>query len=341
MQLRTFNHVGIHAVSSALPEHIVDQSEFAKMYGEQEVQRICMNTGIHSKRVVKDFKTSQLMHSACESLFDSQDIKAKDIDALITVSQSPDSWSPGVGYQLHQKLGLNEGCSIFDLSAGCAGYITALIQACALITSGGYKNVIVCTGDVTSKLLDEKDRHVAMLFGDGATASLLTEDVCSMSFMIASNGQGSDTLGTRLSYTDMGVQVHDLHMDGAEVMNFALARVPALVRSIMSDVEITTDSLDMLVFHQANAFMLNYLRRMLKLEESQVPIDINGIGNTSSSSIPIVLSRNERVGTEHAKNAILCGFGVGLSWGAVVVDLSNTLRIPPVIALESEAKSTA
>lgn len=339
MKLRKFSDVEIRAVCGALPAQHMDQAAFAQRFGEKEVARICQNTGIYSKSVAGELTTSQLMVAASVKLLSEASIERCDVDALVTVTQTPDSWSPGVGFHVHGALGLSQDCSIFDLNAGCAGYITALLQASTLISSGAYQCVLVCTGDVTTKLLNPEDRHVALLFGDGASATLLCKGRGQLSFICANDGQGHDTLGTRLSYTDAGVKVHDLHMDGAEVMNFALAKVPSTIKTLLDRLSLQKSDVDQYIFHQANAFMLNYLQRILKLTKEQVAIDIDGIGNTSSSSIPLVMSRSNTVGTPLARNMVLCGFGVGLSWGALHADLSHTQCISPVI-LDEPSRAT-
>lgn len=339
MKLRKFSDVEIYAVCGALPAQQMDQAAFAELYGEKEVARISQNTGIYSKSVAGALTTSQLMVAASTKLLDEAKIERSEVDALVTVTQTPDSWSPGVGFHVHGALGLSEACSIFDLNAGCAGYITALLQASALISSGAYQCVLVCTGDVTTKLLNREDRHVVMLFGDGASATLLCKGHGQLSFISGNDGQGHDTLGTRLSYTNEGVKVHDLHMDGAEVMNFALAKVPSTIKALLDKLNLQKSDVNQYIFHQANAFMLNYLQRILKLSSGQVAIDIDGIGNTSSSSIPLVMSRSDILGTPLARNMVLCGFGVGLSWGALHVDLSNTIRISPVSLSEPQCNS--
>ncbi len=335
MKLRTINGVSIRAVATALPDKQITQDDFSSLYGSKEVERITKGTGIKSIRQGTSLRTSELIIAACKQLLSKNIVCSDDIDAVIVVTQTPDTWSPGVGFIIQHELGLSQESLVLDLSAGCAGYISAIIQAGALISTGAYKKILLCTGDVTTKLLDDDDRHVRMLFGDGASATLLESGEDKIEFMSGSDGSGYKALGTDIEYkpdSDKKVSalLRRLHMDGTAVMNFALSTVPATVKELLASTGLTTTTLDLLVLHQANEFMINYLRRMIGVEPSKVPIDIDGIGNTSSTSIPIVLSRNKLVGTHNAKNVILCGFGAGLSWGAIKVNLENTVAISPV-----------
>lgn len=334
MKRRTISGVAVRAVSAALPERLVTLDDFAALFGAKEVARIAKSTGIRSIREARSLHSSDLIISACRNLLERELFRAQDIDGLIVVTQTPDSWSPGVGFIVQHELALPQDCLVLNVSAGCSGYISALLQGGALISSGACKKVLVCTGDVTTKLLDDRDRHVKMLFGDGASATLLVPGEGSFDCMCGADGSGLAALGSAIDYAkgDAGggaATINKLHMDGTSVMNFALNRVPEIVKALLLATGLTAESLDLLVLHQANAFMLNYLRRMIGVSQEKMPIDIDGIGNTSSTSIPIVLSRHAAIGTPQAGQVVLCGFGAGLSWGALKADLRHTVAVPP------------
>lgn len=342
MTMRTIPGVAIRAVTAALPERLVTQDDFGQLFGEKEVARIAKSTGIGAIREAGSLHTSDLILAACRNLLAQNLFTPDEIDGLIVVTQTPDSWSPGVGFIVHQELGLPQHCLVLNVSAGCSGYVTALLQAGSLIASGACSRILLCTGDVTTKILDERDRHVKMLFGDAASATLLTAGQGSMRFMNGTDGSGREALGSNIEYASMdgsrvAAMIHSLRMDGTAVMNFALNRVPAIVKGLLRAIELTPATLDLLVLHQANAFMLNYLRRMIGVEADKMPVDVDGIGNTSSTSIPIVLSRHKAVGTAQAEHVVLCGFGAGLSWGAVSVDLRNTVALAPCYVAENKA----
>ena len=342
MKKRTINGVAIRAVTAALPEHKITENDFALLFGAKEVNRIAASTGIRSIREAKSLHTSDLILAACQNLFKNGVVQPTDIDGLVVVTQTPDEWSPGLGYKVQHELGLSVDCLVLDIVAGCAGYVNALIQCGALINAGSCKKVLLCTGDVTTKLIDDKDRHVRMLFGDGASATLLEPGDNSFEYITGVDGGGNTALGAHIEYgsdprSSVSALIGRLHMDGTAVMNFALSRVPSTVKALLSSTGLCSKTLDLLVLHQANEFMINYIRRIIGIDSDKVPIDVDGIGNTSSTSIPIVLSRHYAIGTAKAKNVILCGFGAGLSWAAIYVNLENTRAVSPVYVLNSVA----
>lgn len=331
--------VGIRAVTAALPERLVTLDDFAELFGAKEVARIAKSTGIQSIREAKSLHTSDLMIAACRNLFHQGLASAQEIDGLIVVTQTPDSWVPGVGYIVQRALGLPQHCLVLNVSAGCSGYVSGLVQAGALITSGVCKKILLCTGDVTTKLLDERDRHVKMLFGDAGSATLLEPGEGSFEFICGNDGKGHEALESDITYDKDGAHqvsasIGCLRMDGTAVMNFALSRVPQTIKTLLNGSGLSPASLDLLVLHQANEFMLSYLRRMIGIAPEKMPIDIDGVGNTSSTSIPIVLSRHGAIGTPQAENVVLCGFGAGLSWGALRLSLRHTIAVPPCYVSE-------
>ncbi|MFJ4193983.1 ketoacyl-ACP synthase III [Pseudomonas sp. NPDC089534] len=344
--MHTISGVAVRAVTAALPERSVGLDGFAELFGAKEVARIAKSTGIESVRETQTLHTSDLVIAACRHLLDQGLCAADDIDGLIVVTQTPDSWAPGVGYIVQQALGLPQHCLVINVTAGCSGYVSALVQAGALISSGACKRILLCTGDVTTRILDERDRHVKMLFGDAASATLLEQGDGSFEFVCGTDGSGREALASDIAYTrDADSQacasIRCLQMDGTAVMNFALARVPQTVKALLDDTGLSPESLDLLVLHQANGFMLNYLRRMIGVAPEKMPVDIDGVGNTSSTSIPIVLSRHAAVGTPQAQHVVLCGFGAGLSWGAMKVDLRQTRAVAPCFVPEKAEQADA
>lgn len=332
MAHKTINNVSIKAISAALPTHSMGQNEFANLYGLKEAARVARGTGIKAIRTADGLSTQALIVAAVTQLIDNIDISLSDIDALVVVTQTPDSWTPGTAFAVHSELGLNEGCYVTTINDGCAGYVNGLVQATSLISSGVYKNVLLCTGDINTRLVDDSDYQVRMLFGDAASATLIGEGEDSVSYISGTDGGGKDLLGVKVSYgktEENSARVKTLQMDGAAVMSFALKRVPEVVGNLLKGKGLSKEQIDLFVLHQPNEFILKYLVNLLEVEPTKVPIDVNGIGNTNSSSIPLLLARRYKVeGTKN--NIILCGFGVGLAWNAMHVNLSDTKFIAPV-----------
>lgn len=346
MLCKTINGVHIQAISSALPEHLLDLQFFAQHYGEKQAARVARGTGITSIRVAEDLTTEDLITAAAQSLLQQEQISCEEIDALIVITQTPSQFSPGAAFAVHAKLGLSQDCYVSSVNDGCAGYGNGLLQASALVSSGAFKRVLLCTGDVNTRVVNDDEYQVRMLFGDAASATLLTKGEDSLSFVTGVDGSGIDMLGVSIDY-DKSLSfeqkaiaaIKPIKMDGAAVMSFALKRVPEAINALLASKEIDKDDIDLFALHQPNEFMLNYLRNVLDIDKQYLPSDVEGIGNTNSTSIPLLLSRRAQDPshstvtdqTESLRNVVLCGFGVGLAWNAVHLDLSRTHLIKPTI----------
>ncbi|MNC35877.1 3-oxoacyl-[acyl-carrier-protein] synthase 3 [compost metagenome] len=233
-------------------------------------------------------------------------------------------------------MGLSENCFLLDLNSGCSGYANGLIQAAALVKAGVCKNVLVCTGDVNSRVIDDKEYQSRMLFGDAASVSLITSGEDTFTFVYGADGKGRKSLGVGMHYQKEGAisgTVGYLKMDGAAVMSFALKRVPEAIDTLLSESNVDKNEIALYALHQPNELILGYLRDVMSLNDEQLPADVDGIGNTNSTSIPLLLSRKDW--SHSRKNIIICGFGVGLSWNAMLINLEKTKIIKPTIVLDN------
>ena len=294
MVAKTISGISIKAITAALPSSTIGEAEFAAIYGERQVARIVRGTGIGSIRTAAGMATSDLIVAAALNLMRGSEIAAGEIDGLIVVTQTPDDWSPGCAYAVHHQLELPTDCVVVDINAGCAGYVSGLIQAASLVVSGACRNVLLCTGDINTRLVDDRDHQVRMLFGDAASATLIT------------------------------------------VGDEALRRVPEVIDTLLRSQGKGLEDVDLFALHQPNRFILDYIRNRLGVAPERLPVDVDGIGNTNSTSIPLLLSRRHEKGGEARRNVVMCGFGVGLAWGALLADLSKTHVLAPVeVALEA------
>ncbi|MGE8061132.1 3-oxoacyl-ACP synthase III family protein [Pseudomonas sp. NPDC089547] len=324
--------VRIVGVTAALPEQRLALADLAGDFGALEVKRIIHSTGIEAVRVAGSLSTGALCAAAARHLLASSGTAAADIDGVVVVTQTPDDLMPGVAVQLQHHLGLSEQCVAFDINYGCSGYIYGLYQAAMLIRAGGCRRVLLCTGDVTRTLLDPADRHVRMVFGDAASATLLEAGEGGIDLLIRSQG-GREHLYTpwRSMPPEGGSrEAGFLHMNGTAIMNFALNGVPPAIEELLLHCGLKLQDVPMLALHQANGFMLNYLRKLLGVERSRVPVNMRNVGNTGPSSIPLLLATLPAADWRQRENIVLCGFGVGLSLGAARVDLSSTHIYEPV-----------
>jgi 3-oxoacyl-[acyl-carrier-protein] synthase-3 len=332
--------IEIASIVSCIPKNKVNLYTFASEYGLNEVSKIIKTTGIESIRQVDyNVTTSDLCIESAKEIIKSNNLNISDIDAIIFVSQTPDYKIPQTSHIIQDKLKLSEGTICFDLPVGCNGYIYGLYQASLLISSNSCKNVLLLSGDTSTKLINEKDKSLKMVFGDGASATLIKKGVDELSFIIYSDGSQFDRLiiqdgGCRNPINDNsnkitfdtdgnGRTLSNLFMDGMAIFNFAIKRVPPLIEEILDFANWKKDEVDLYGMHQANKFMIDYLRKKCKVSLEKMPVVVDGIGNTGPGTIPILLTELNS-NNENLNKVILCGFGIGLSWGAVSCNLSKT-----------------
>lgn len=330
----------IQAISYYLPGAELSNEKLSAEFPEWSVEKIGTKTGISTRHIAgADEFTSDLAARAAETLFQEHSIDPQIVDYIILCTQSPDFYLPTTACIVQSKLGLRTDVGALDVNLGCSGYIYSLSLAKALVESGQATNVLLITADTFSKFLNRADKSVRTIFGDGAAASLISADGESTSlhgFVYGTDGSGGKHLlvpngglasGTDLSpNSDVGSRGlssngYDLYMDGPEVFNFTLRVVPECIERSLTRAGLEAADIDAFVFHQANRFMLNTLRKKLGIEPERFVIQMEECGNTVSSSIPIALAEGIKSGDiKKGMKLMLVGFGVGLSWGAVVVD---------------------
>ena len=324
------HNLKVTGISSALPDYPLNIESLKKKFGDLEVKRIMASTGIHFVNVTTSTqKTSDLCVASAEKLLQVLNVSPSSIDGIILITQTPDVRMPATSVLLQHRLGLPIEAVAFDINYGCSGYIYGLFQAALLISSGACNRILVCVGDTISQFLNPADHAVRLMFGDAASVSLIESGTGEMAFNLFTDGSGAPSLNIGLNSSK---NKSYLHMDGQAVMEFALKRIPDCIHQLLSFRCWQKDQIGSFVFHQANQFMLNYLRRKMQLNRNAVPVAVQDVGNTGPASIPLTLSllvddlqRNSRL-----KQSVLCGFGVGFSWGAVALDLSETKIIAPI-----------
>lgn len=332
--------IEIATIVSCIPKKKVNLYTFANDFGLNEVSKIIKTTGIESIRQADyNVTTSDLCIESAKEIIKSNNLSVSDIDAIIFVSQTPDYKAPQTSHIIQDKLKLSEATICFDLPVGCNGYIYGLYQASLLISSNSCKNVLLLSGDTSTKLINEKDKSLKMVFGDGASATLIKKGGDELSFIIYSDGSLFDRLiiqdgGCRNPINDNSNKINfdsdgngrtlsNLYMDGMAIFNFAIKRVPPLIEEILDFANWKKDEVDLYGMHQANKFMIDYLRKKCKVSLEKMPVVVDGIGNTGPGTIPILLTElNSK--NKILNKVILCGFGIGLSWGAVSCNLSKT-----------------
>ncbi len=333
----------ILAVATYLPERMLTNEQLASVFQDWSAEKILQKTGIRTRHVAAPDETATDMGvAAAERLFADHSISREDVDYLIFCTQAADYVLPTSACVIQDRLSLPKSIGALDITLGCSGYVYGLSLAVGLIAGGMAKNILLVTADTYSKFINDRDRSVRTLFGDGATASLVSE--CSSSegssighFVFGTDGSGAKDLivktgGARVPRTPLSsIEIVDdagnfrsddnLYMNGGAVMNFTLREVPKMFNEIKLKSNYGNDDFDYVVLHQANLFMLETLRKKIGVPIDQVPYHFEGIGNTVSSTIPFVLAKllkeDQNLG---GKKAALLGFGVGLSWAGCVIE---------------------
>ena len=314
----------IKHISTYLPSDKVSNEDISEQFPEWDSQKILDKIGIEERHVTSvDEFVSDMAVKAVNLLLTEHSIKKSDIDFLIVCTQTPDYFLPTTACLVQDRTGLPTTVGAIDINQGCSGYIYGLSLAKGLIASGTANNVILVTAETYSKHIHKNDKGNLSLFGDAATATLVSVDgeLEILKFSLGSDGSGAENLivkngGGRFKMTndenDLG---NYLFMDGSKIFDFTSKAVPALVEKNLKINAFVKEEIDTFIFHQANTYMLNFLKKRLKISDDSFVIDMLNYGNTVSSTIPIALKNATSI--REMNKIMLVGFGVGYSWGAV------------------------
>ena len=339
-------NVEIRAISCVVPANLVGNEQYVGHFGEG-VEKFAKMTGVIRRCIALPAQTaSDLSYSATKHIFDEGKVTPDEIDALIFVSQTPDYIMPATACVLHQRLGLKKECLAFDINLGCSGYVYGLFVAGSLCRKEGVRNVLLCGGDTISKVVSSADKSAAMLFGDGGFATVLayteaddnplhylygTDGTGYKGIIIPSGAQRNKTGSREIREFGEGIlrSDYELYMDGTEVFNFTISEVPSAIKRLMGLAGRTSENTDLLVLHQANLFILKHIAKMTKFPMEKVPVTIDRFGNTSVCSIPLTLCDALSDTLEKTRRRVLlAGFGVGLSWGVVSLEVCSDCCLP-------------
>lgn len=335
--------IKISGIASALPPKIETVDMFNDIFGEKKIKRIKKSTGVEQMHIVDEGVTaSDLCIEAAKKLFNKMHIEPETVDGVLFVSFSPDYKAPATSIQIQKKLELSKEAVTMDINFGCSAYIYGLYQASLLLKAGGCKRVLLCTGETQSLMINPKDRSMRMILGDAGTATLLEKGENTFNFYLKADGTNYKALiipaggyrmpcseKTKEEITDEDGNVRtleNLYMNGMEVMKFALTEVPLAIESIYKQSGLKKEEINLYAMHQPNKLILDYLMNSMEIAPDKMPVELQNTGNTGSASIPLLLTILKSRGYEFYKatNVIACGFGIGLSIGAVNLNLSET-----------------
>lgn len=330
----------IKAINYYLPEKVVTNEELLKEFPEWSVDKVAAKVGVDSRHVAGENETAgDLAEKAARKLFEEHNIDPKSIDFLLLCTQSSDHFLPSTACILQDRLGIPTTAGAFDYNLGCSGCVYGMAVAKGLIAGGIAKNVLLLTAETYNKYLHPSDKSNRSIFGDAAAACLIsTEGIAEIGEMsLGTDGSGAKHLivetvaarhkaatGKQTTDDDGHIRRDDyLYMDGSAIFNFTLDAVPAMMKDILAKNEMVKENIDYYVFHQANKFMLNTIRKVCVLPKDKFYVNLNETGNTVSSTVMIGLKQCLDAGTiTPGMKVMVAGFGVGLSWGGTILNFN-------------------
>lgn len=327
----------IKAISYYLPEKVMTNEELVKEFSEWSVDKVAQKVGVDSRHLAAPNETAgDMAEKAARKLFEEYSISPSEIDFLMLCTQSPDYFLPSTACILQNRLGIPTSAGAFDYNLGCSGCIYGMAMAKGLISAGIAKNVLLLTAETYNKYLHPSDKSNRSIFGDGAAACLIsTEGFAEIGeFVLGTDGSGANNLivkaGAARQKTATGKFVEDegghiwyddyLYMNGGAIFNFTLDAVPSMMKEILEKNRLEKDNIDYFIFHQANKFMLNTIRKVCGLSKDKFYVNLAETGNTVSSTVLIGLKDCLEANIiKSGDNVMVAGFGVGLSWGGTLL----------------------
>lgn len=328
----------IKAISYYLPEKIYTNEDLAGEFPEWSAEKIATKVGIDVRHIASEEETAaNLAEKAALNLFQEWNIVKSEIDFIMLCTQSPDYFLPTTACILQDKLGIPTSAGALDFNLGCSGFVYGLALAKGLVVAGIAKNVLLLTADTYSKHINPLDKGNKTIFGDAAAATLLSKDGFAeiKDFVLGTDGKGADDLIIRTggmknrnkmnltTVDENGADVNSdyLYMNGSKIFNFTQKNVPKLTQLTLEKNGLEQKDINLFVFHQANRYMLDFLRKKMKIDEEKFYYFIKDVGNTVSSTVPIALIEAKKEGKIEVQDKVmLAGFGVGFSWGAVILE---------------------
>jgi len=343
MAYQHIKNVKIEGIAACVPSKIEENSNLALFATREEYQRFVDTTGIERRHIVSDgICASDLCYEAGEKLLADLGWNKQEIDCLIFVSQTPDYRLPATACVLQERLGLSKECMSLDISLGCSGWVYGITMLSALLANGLMKKGLLLVGDTVTVTKSPLDKSTYPLFGDAGTATALaySPDAVGIKSCLYTDGGNYEAIiiedgGARHPVTPESFEMKEYengsvrnrlqsYLDGSSVFTFGISKAPQCVNNLVEHFGLDREQIDYFLFHQANMLMNEKIRTKLKLPTEKVPYILKDFGNTSSTSIPLTMVHCLKDEISHEKrNFIACGFGVGLSWGAVAFEIDK------------------
>lgn len=333
--------IQIKEIEYFLPINKKTNEDLQRENPEWDVEKVAAKTGIYSRHIAGEDETAlDLAIKAVEKLFKKTSVKKEVIDGIIFCTQSPDYVMPSNSFLIHKKFEFDKNTWSFDYNLACSGYVYGLCIARGFIETGMAKNIMLITSDTYSKYINKKDRSTVNLFGDGASVTIISncdsEESRIIDVKLSSSGKEYKSFyipsgGSRMPKNKNSKEEtkdasgnirhpENIHMNGFAVWKFISRIVPQQIQEILKNNNLTINDVDFLGFHQASKLTLESLAKSLKISNDKIYTNLDKVGNTVSSSIPIVLKDAiEEKKLKRGDLIVLSGFGVGLSWGTILI----------------------
>lgn len=339
--------IEIAGIVCAVPKNLVTVESFIPVFGKEITSKFTAGTGIHSMyKALPEQTASDLAYAAAENLLKKTGVDRNEIGLMVLVTQSPDYRRPSSASVVQKRLQLSVDCSCMEINLGCSGFIYGLQTIMSLMNSADIKYALLLMGETASKLVDPKDKSIAMMYGDAGAAILLEKtgkDIYSTTLLRSDGSRFKSIILPAGGFRDMnpphdkficsdGIErsLYDIYMEGTSVFSFSITDVPKALLDYLTYTDTTTADYDSFVMHQANEFIIKQIIRKLKLKKELVPVSLDRYGNTGGISIPLTLCDAFGNVVNENKKVLACGFGIGLSWGVSGYNI-DTDTIYPII----------
>jgi 3-oxoacyl-[acyl-carrier-protein] synthase-3 len=332
----------IAGIEIDLPQRVMTNADLAREHPNWDMDKIAERTGVLERHVCADGETAlDIGQRASERLLERLNLSPNDVGGVVFCTQTPDHIVPGNSGLLQDRLKLPTSIPAFDITHGCSGYVYGLFIAKSLVMSGAAKSILLVNADSYLRLLHPDDRSTITLLGDGGAASLIcaveegpgeigefsigTDGRNADIFMVEAGGmrvpRSAETCKPIVDSTGSVRTAEHVKMEGVSVLAFVHKRVPQAVEELLAKAGHDMEAVDLVVPHQASGLTLEYIRRWLKLPEEKCLSNMSKVGNLASASIPVALRKQELAGgLRPGMKVMLVAYGVGLSWGACLVD---------------------
>ena len=326
--IKSFSCLEIKGIAAAVPTQI-RKIESLKDSIMGDISRIIDSTGISQVRVTSENVTAgDLCLAAAKKLLSDLNISESEIDAVVMVTNSPDYFSPQTSHLIQAELNLRKDIPCLDLLSGCSGFVYGLFQSALLLECNCAKNVLLLVGETPTKVLSPKEPSTFVLFGDAGSAAIISgkKPGC---ISISSDGKGARHI--RVPNSAFRVDPNEVEksrilvMNGAEVFAFATREAPKAIDEILKANNLDISQIDFFVPHQANKFIVDTIVKRLNIDKTRVLNCLREFGNTGSGSPALnIVVNGKKLSDEDPKRVLISTFGVGLSIGTCLVDLSDT-----------------